>query len=97
MLYGRGIAREERHRVLNDWGARRGPPEVLRVWRGRGPYTNLCAEQYVNRTTAESAKAIAHVFKTGVPTGVNVPVPGRVGVNSKEQGQLIMCGKTMGV
>ena len=51
----------------------------------------------VNRkatATAESAKAIAHVFKT---TGVNVPVPGRVGVNSKEQGQLIMCGKTMGV
>ena len=55
---------------------------------------------YVNRkatATAESAKAIAHVFKMGVPTGVNVPVPGRVGVNSKEQGQLIMCGKTMGV
>ena len=54
----------------------------------------------VNRkatATAESAKAIAHVFKTGVTTGVNVPVPGRVGVNSKEQGQLIMCGKTMGV
>ena len=58
--------------------------------------TELCVNRKAT-ATAESAKAIAHVFKTGVTTGVNVPVPGRVGVNSKEQGQLIMCGKTMGV
>ena len=61
---------------------------------------NYARNNTVNRkatATAESAKVIAHVFKTGVTTGVNLPVPGRVGVNSKEQGQLIMCGKTMGV